>query len=131
MNIKDILGLIFGGALGTLLRYEMSYVLFERVFKFLTPWPTLLVNVLGSFFIGLLYEICTNFSCCLSLKKFLFIGFLGAFTTFSTYSLEAINLFKIGRYQEAIMYILFSNAGCLLMVLLGMWFAKNIFFIRA
>ena len=124
--IKDLLSLVVGGALGTVLRYELSYVLFERAFRFLTPWPTLFVNVIGSFFIGLLYEVCILNSCSLVFKKLLIIGFLGAFTTFSTYSLEVINLIRTGKIQEAAFYIVLSNTLGLLAVVGGIWITKNI-----
>ncbi|MBD3231482.1 fluoride efflux transporter CrcB [Candidatus Dependentiae bacterium] len=125
---KDIFTLMLGGIFGTFLRYEISYVLFERVFKFLTPWPTLIVNVMGAFLIGLLYEICIISSCSLLFKKFLIIGFLGAFTTFSTYSLEVINLIRTGEIQKALIYIILSNFLSLATVFIGILFTRKIIY---
>jgi fluoride exporter len=107
-----ILSIAAGGALGALLRFWFSsgahYVMGEDF-----PYGTLLVNVLGSFIIGAVYvfmvergELSEDW------RAFLVIGLLGAFTTFSTFSFETINLIETGEMIKAGLNVLFSISLC-------------------
>ena len=74
-----------GGAAGTLLRYWMSGL----AYKFggeAFPWGTLVVNLIGAFFIGLLWGLTAHSSLSSQLRAMLFIGLFGGFTTFSTFA---------------------------------------------
>lgn len=108
----------FGGAIGALLRYAISG-LPHRYFESIFPWGTLTVNLLGAFAIGFLWGAFERTTVSPSLKTFLFIGILGAFTTFSTYSLESINLLRDGEIKLALTNILVSNIGCIVLCFLG------------
>jgi CrcB protein len=91
----DALVLLAGGTAGTLLRYGITHIWLSHLKYFMIPWPTLIVNSIGSFLIGALFELFKKTGIVIPhAEKFLFIGFLGAFTTFSTYSLESINLLR-------------------------------------
>lgn len=125
--MSKILFILTGGALGALMRYLVSN-LFYALMGSLLPWGTLAVNVIGSFLIGFLFE---AFQLLLvahhNLRTFVFIGFLGAFTTFSTYSLETLNLLRNTQYRLALSNILLNNILCLLFVILGFVLSKRIF----
>jgi len=91
-----------GGAIGTILRYVMGgldYRFSGGVF----PISTLVVNVTGSFMIGFLWGIVDRFSFSPNTRMFVFIGILGGYTTFSTFSLETFNLMRDGEYRIALM----------------------------
>ena len=100
------LAIAAGGALGALMRYWVStatYAWLGRGF----PWGTLMVNVLGSFAMGALYVLLLDrLTSGPELRAFLLIGFLGAFTTFSTFSIETFNLIEEAQISKALL-----NAG--------------------
>lgn len=125
----DALALLAGGMAGTLLRYEITHIWLSHLKCFMIPWPTLIVNSIGSFLIGTLFELFKKTGVVLPhAEKFLFIGFLGAFTTFSTYGLESINLLREGRYKQALIYVSLSNIIPLLFVVIGC--CMTIFFLN-
>lgn len=90
MQLLVFVSVAVGGALGALSRYHLSAWILSRSVG-LFPYGTFTVNILGCFFIGLLYPLGDNLSP--QSRVFLSSGFLGAFTTFSTFSLETIELF--------------------------------------
>jgi len=120
-----VIYLLSGGAIGTLLRYSVSG-LSHRMFSSIFPWGTLMVNLIGSFVIGLLWGISeqTNFSP--NIRAFIFIGILGGFTTFSSYSLETLNLFRDGEIKMGIINILANNILGLILVFAGFVLSKGI-----
>ncbi len=107
-----------GGAVGAVLRYAVSG-LAHRFFAADFPWGTLAVNVLGSLVIGLLWAASERAPLPPALTPFLFVGVLGAFTTFSTYSLESFNLLRDGEIRLGLLNIFGSNLLCLAAVFLG------------
>jgi CrcB protein len=109
-----------GGAIGACLRFavgEWMLHLFGRAF----PFGTLLVNILGSFVIGLLYglliteQIAPN-----PWRIFIGIGVLGAFTTFSTFSMDTVLLLQQGDWQKAIANVVLNLVLCLTLAWLGL-----------
>ena len=124
--MNQVLAIAGGGALGALLRYWMStgiYALAGRGF----PYGTLAVNVLGSLVMGFLYvwllERVPEGSVA---RAFLLIGLLGAFTTFSTFSIETLGLMEAGQFGRALLNIILSVVFCITAAALGVMLARQI-----
>ena len=112
------LSVALGGALGASLRYAVNMSLASPMEKL--PAATLLVNILGSFMAGFLTIWFLQRSIGnISLQLFLTVGFLGAFTTFSAFSVETMRLFDAGQLGSALVNVLLNLAGCLLAVFIG------------
>jgi CrcB protein len=119
-QMQNLLAIALGGALGAALRYGTSglaHSLFGKNF----PWGTLAVNIIGAFLIGLFWPLADGRAWPPMMRAAIFIGFLGAFTTFSTYSLEGIQLLRGGDFSQGAFYILASNIICFIAVGLGLW----------
>ena len=114
-----------GGAIGSVFRYVLSF-LFQRLSKGMFPWGTLLVNLSGALVLGFLWGICEKVNVSLNMRTFLFIGILGAYTTFSTFCLENFSLMRNGEYAHAFINILVSNIGGILLVFIGYFASKGI-----
>ncbi|RMF62760.1 MAG: fluoride efflux transporter CrcB [Calditrichaeota bacterium] len=112
-----------GGALGALLRYAVSG-LSHRFFEGAFPVGTLVVNYLGCFLIGFAWVLLTQTTFGSNTRSFVLIGLLGAFTTFSTFGLESVNLFRDNEIKLAFANILLSNIGGLILVLAGFFAAR-------
>jgi len=89
------LAVALGGAFGALARYGAG-ALIARLIGGTFPWATLSVNVLGSFALGLLAPLALSRGLSPELRLLLTTGFMGAFTTFSTFSLETLQLARAG-----------------------------------
>ncbi len=112
-----------GGAFGSVARYLVSI---SPIAKNSTSFPTstLSVNLIGSFLIGFLFIFLdARYPANVTLKLFLIVGFLGAFTTFSTFELELWNQIEQGKFYTATTYlfasILLGFAGVVLGILIG------------
>ena len=124
--MSNLIFIALGGAGGALARYGL-YVLVHGDDAVRFPWATLAVNVLGSFAIGIAYVLIVERGMLHpDWRHIAMIGFLGAFTTFSTFSLEALALFEAGRAALALGYVGASVATCLLSVWLGMSLVRAI-----
>lgn len=97
-----------GGAIGALLRYAISGLAY-RLFGTGFPWGTLSANLLGCFLIGFCWALSERITFSPHVNPFLFTGLIGAFTTFSTYGLESLNLMRDGEMMRGLANILASN----------------------
>ena len=124
--MNQVLAIAGGGAVGAVLRYWLSsgvYTLTGRGF----PYGTLVVNVLGSLVMGFLYIwLLERMPGGVAVRAFLLVGLLGAFTTFSTFSLETLVLFEQGDMFKAMTNILLSVVICVTAVWAGAFFAKQL-----
>ena len=113
-----------GGALGAVSRYSFGLVTFALIGNRF-PWATLGVNVVGSFLIGLAAVLIGDRIVDGELwRPLIIVGFLGAFTTFSAFSLDTLLLLQQGNYNTALAYMLGSVALCLGGTVSGMQLAK-------
>jgi len=112
-----------GGALGAPARYGLSQLI--HVAKDSFPWSTFSINVSGSFLLGfLLVLILERFPPGRYLRPFAATGFLGAYTTYSTYAVETDLLWKGGHAAVALAYGLGSVAAGFLAVWAAIWLAR-------
>lgn len=110
-----------GGFAGSILRYILGISLFQNS-SF--PCATLLINFVGAFSMGILTQLFAGTQWFPPrIKLLLTTGFLGGFTTFSTFSLETVTLFEIGKTATAFLYAGLSVLLCLAGVFLGKAFA--------
>ncbi len=114
----NILAIAIGGSVGALLRYWLAE-LPSRFLGSLFPYGTLFVNVLGSGAIGFLWGISEVVTIPPNVRTMVFVGMIGAFTTFSTYMLETFNLLRENEIKLAVVNFLVSNFLGLLFVVLG------------
>lgn len=114
-----ILSIIAGGAFGTVLRYYLSGLVQKQFSSAIFPHGTLVVNIIGAFLIGFFWELFQGIIVPGNLRLFVFMGFIGAFTTFSTYSLETLNLLRDNQYKFALINIFLSNILCIALVFIG------------
>jgi fluoride exporter len=124
--MRQLLAIAAGGGVGALLRYWVStgtHAVLGRGF----PYGTFTVNVLGSLMMGFLYvwlldRIVTG----PVLRAFLLIGLLGGFTTFSTFSIESLNLIEAGQILKALVNVLLSVTVCITATGLGVLIARQL-----
>ena len=108
-----------GGAIGASLRFFISSIC--KIYFPYFPVGTLIVNIIGSFFIGLLANYLNSKEVSeLFFKYFVIIGLLGSFTTFSAFSIETIDLIKEGKISLSLIYILLSFALTISAAFLGL-----------
>lgn len=113
--MSKLIWIVVGGGLGAGGRYLLSgaeWLKLESGF----PMGTFVVNVLGCFIIGLLWQALAQNEV---LSPLLIIGFLGGFTTFSSFGLESLQLFEAKKINTLLAYVLLSNIVGLLLVYLG------------
>ncbi|MGF2616615.1 CrcB family protein [Rossellomorea vietnamensis] len=117
-----LLAIAAGGFLGAVSRFAISSVI-KRRFRQSLPLGTLTVNWAGAFLLGVLLGLEIEGRA----YAFLGIGFLGAFTTYSTFMVEALTLGISGERRRAIYYLALSYAGGLAAVFLGLTGVENLF----
>jgi CrcB protein len=109
-RLGAVVAVALGGALGAPARYELSERFSAATGSF--PWATFCINVSGSFLLGLLLTVVLErWPPTRYVRPFLAIGVLGAYTTFSTYSVEADLLIRNGHAAIGITYVLASLAA--------------------
>jgi CrcB protein len=124
--MTQMLAIAAGGAIGALLRYWTSIAIHGRL-GMAFPYGTLAVNVLGSLLMGFLYIwLIERMAAGPALRAFLLVGVLGAFTTFSTFSMETLNLLEAGHPGKALANVLVSVVVCVTAAALGVLAARQL-----
>jgi CrcB protein len=120
-----ILAVAAGGSVGAVARYLISVSFFANVFdKF--PFPTFLINVVGSFLIGFFMVVFTEkIAVSDNFKMAVTVGFLGAFTTFSTFEMEIFGLMRERQIMIAFLYLALSILVGFTGVLAGVALARR------
>ena len=108
-----------GGAIGSMARYGIT-ILFNH-FSYASQWGTLTANIIGSFLIGLLIATTRD-----SAYLFGAVGVCGGFTTFSTFSSQALELLQSGERLQAALYIIVSVISGLLATLFGIYLGNRL-----
>jgi CrcB protein len=122
--VKDFLAISVAAILGANLRYVLSRVA-AREFGLVFPYGTLLINILGSFIVGL-FVIWTTERVLVDprWRLLVVVGFCGSFTTFSSYAFESMSYFEQGQWALMLANVLGNNLLCLGAALAGMALAR-------
>jgi CrcB protein len=123
VTISGYFSIALGGALGALLRHVVT-TLAQSQLGDPFPWGTLTVNVIGSFLIGVLFQVFDEMTISTDVKLLLATGGLGAFTTFSTYSLETFRLIEGGKIELGLLNLAVSTVVGLTAVFLGIYLVR-------
>lgn len=122
--MQNLFYIVIGGVLGVLSRYFLSGFINSMIshnFKY----GTLVVNLIGCFLIGLIWGLMETFDIPDKYKGFATTGFLGCFTTFSTFSLETMQYLQSQEYLKAGANIAISNVLGIVLVIAGYAITKN------
>ena len=122
----QLLTIAGGGALGAILRFGMSAYVY-RVLGRDFPYGTLAVNMVGSLVMGLLFILFVERGLVSAeWRSAIIIGFLGAFTTFSTFSIETLVLLESGELSKAALNVVLSVTLCLLATWFGLVIGRQL-----
>lgn len=119
-----LLAVAIGGASGSLGRYFIA-IITERLTHTNFPLATLTANLTGSLLIGFFWSYFDKLHISNEFRLFIFTGFLGGFTTFSTFTRESLQFIRAGEPYHAIVYILVSNILGLALVGAGIYLCQK------
>lgn len=126
MTLKLLLAVAVGGAVGSVGRY-VTGVLIGRLLGMGFPWGTLLVNILGSFLMGALVEwAALRGVMSQEARTFIFVGVLGGFTTFSSFSLDVATLFERGALAMSAAYLTATIMVGVAALFIGLYTARTL-----
>lgn len=118
-GMTGMLGIFLGGGLGACARYLLSHAVSQQLAFTRIPLGTLAANVLGSLLIGFFFQLFQSIAAPAYLRVAITVGFIGAFTTFSTYLLEIFQLIIRRQYVSAGASFLVQNVLGFAMVVAG------------
>ncbi len=124
MSYVTLIQVALGGAIGASLRY-MTGVGTIRLFGPGLPWGTFVVNVVGSFIMGVVVVTLAHKGMTRQLAPFLMTGMLGGFTTFSAFSLDVLTMYERGDTTQAALYAAASVFLSLAAIILGLFAART------
>ncbi|MGM0526553.1 MAG: fluoride efflux transporter CrcB [Pseudomonadota bacterium] len=123
-HFSALLWVALGGAIGAGARYAVSLALISHAPRF--PFATLTVNILGSFLLGLLFAYTQQQSVAESWRLFIGVGVLGAFTTFSTFSVEVVAMMAQGELAKAMLHVGLNVILCVAAVVVAMMLMNSL-----
>ena len=122
----NILAIAIGGAMGSVLRFWVPHGVHGLMGRDY-PYGTLTVNVIGSLLMGLLYMLLTErLELGPAWRSLILVGLLGAFTTFSTFSLETLHLLDDGHIIKALTNVLTNVVFCIAAVWMGVFIGRAV-----
>ena len=122
--IAPYVAVAVGGSIGAIARYVIV-IFAQNVWGLYFPYGTLIVNASGSLLAGFFLTLLVGrFSAEEYWRLFFFTGFLGAFTTFSSFAAESLFMFERGQWFKLLTNVLVNNVGALSMVLIGTFLAR-------
>ena len=125
--MSGILYVALGGALGASGRYGLGLFV-DRLSGGSFPYGTMSANILGSFAMGILVAwLAAKGTGSETARLFIGVGLLGGFTTFSSFSLDAMNLLRDKGMTPFLSYVLISVIVSLLAIAAGLWLARKVF----
>lgn len=116
----NVLSIILGGGIGALSRYGISHLIAQN-HNDVFPWGTFTVNIAGAFLIGFMYQFFDRFFVSPEIRNFFTVGLVGALSTFSIFTLDAVVLLRGGQFLTGVIYFFGSAFAGLLAVLLGLF----------
>lgn len=127
--MNQIFAVALGGAFGAVIRFLVSSGIYQWLGRGF-PYGTLVVNVIGSFMLGLLTEslMQQRITITFEYRAAILIGFIGAFTTFSTFSLETFYLIEQGNLTKAALNIFTSVTACIVAIWIGLLCGRGLFY---
>lgn len=124
--MMNYLMVALGGAVGACSRYAVYNL--AAIMGFTSQLATFVVNVLGAMAIGVLFVVITERGVLQPYgQQLLSVGFLGAFTTYSSYSLDALRMLERGEAGIALLYLVGTMLGCLVAAWMGLSLARLLF----
>lgn len=122
--MKDLAWIALAGAVGTVSRYAVAGWA-QKLGGARFPWGTLAVNMIGCFLFGLIFALAEERFVLSSRVRIIFLtGFMGAFTTFSTFGFETAGMVRDGQWTLALTNLAVQNIGGVVFVLLGFALAR-------
>lgn len=127
--MNQIIAVALGGAFGAVVRFLVSSGIYQWLGRGF-PYGTLVVNVIGSFMLGLLTEslMQQRITVTFEYRAAILVGFIGAFTTFSTFSLETFYLIEQGNLNKAGLNIFTSVTACIFAIWIGLLCGRGLFY---
>ena len=122
--MKELIIVFAGGGAGSVVRYALGMGV-NRLVESTFPYGTLVVNIIACLVLGTVVAMADDRQLLGSSTRLLMaVGFCGGFSTFSTYSLETIQLLQRGQYSTAMLYVVSSVVLCLGATMAGIWLWK-------
>ena len=124
-RVMTLVWIAFAGGIGSVLRY-LLYTRIDQVHTFSFPLGVMVVNIIGSFLMGLLaWSLVTHIQLAAEYRTAILVGLLGGFTTFSAFSHDTLQMLLRGEYVAVVLHIVLSVLLCIMAAGAGLYIAKS------